>query len=107
MATLNGQNISVTYNGQSKDLRYINIDAAPGQPSTFWVSNSGRYYRTYAEAKADNPATAVNPQDYVLKKSFYQQHKRIIWACVVLLAAGLSVVYLFDKNKLVLNGKPW
>lgn len=107
MATLNGQNISVTYNGQSKDLRYINIDAAPGQPSTFWVSNSGRYYRTYAQAKADNPTLAVNPRDYVLKKSFYQQHKCIIWACVVLLVAGLSVVYLFDKNKLVLNGKPW
>lgn len=107
MATLNGQNISVTYNGQGKDLRYINIDAAPGQPSTFWVSNSGRYYRTYAEAKADNPTKAVNPQDYVVKKSFYQQHKKVIWACLIILAAGLSVVWLFDRNKLVYGGKPW
>ena len=96
-----------TYNGTTKDLRYINIDTAPGNPSTFWVSESGKYYRTYMEAKVDEGKTNVNPQDYVIKKSFFAQHKKTILICAVLLVCGFSIVYLFDKNKLVYGGKPW
>lgn len=96
-----------TYNGQSKDLRYINIDAAPGQPSTFWVSQSGKYYRTYREASEDRGQTNLNPEDYAIKKSFFTQHKKVILICLVVLVAGLGVVYLFDKNRLILDGKPW
>lgn len=95
------------YNGTSKDLRYINVDAAPGDPSTFWVSESGKYYRTYAEAKEDAGLTNVNPEDYAIKKTFFTQHKKAIIICGIVLVCGLVVVYLFDKNKLIYGGKPW
>lgn len=96
-----------TYNGTSKDLRYINIDAAPGNPSTFWVSESGKYYRTYLEAKEDKGLTNVNPEDYAIKKSFFTQHKKTILICLGLLICGLAIIFLFDKNKLIYGGKPW
>lgn len=95
------------YDGSPKTHRYINIDARAGDPNTFWVSDSGRYYRTLVEAEADDPANAVDPQDYVLKKSFYQQHKKTIWICAAVLAAGLTVIMLFKKNKLVYNNHKW
>jgi hypothetical protein len=98
---------SSTYNGKTKDLRYINIDAAPGNPSTFWVSESDKYYRTYEEAKQDAGLTNVNPEDYVIKKSFFTQHKKTILICAIVLVCGLIVIYLFDKNKLIYGGKPW
>ncbi len=95
------------YNGKTKDLRYINIDAKAGNPSTFWVSDSGKYYRTYAQAKKDDASQAVDPTKYVATKSFFQQHKKTLLFCALLLAAGLATVYLFDKNKLIYNNKPW
>ena len=96
-----------TYNGTSKGLRYINIDAAPGDPNTFWVSATGKYYRTYKEARLDMGDTNVNPQDYAIKKSFFTQHKKVILICFAVLVCGLTVVFLFDKNKLIYGGKPW
>ncbi len=98
---------SSTYNGTGKALRYINIDAAPGDPSTFWVSESGKYYRTYDEATKDEGLTNVNPEDYAIKKSFFTQHKKPLLICAVLLICGFAVIYLFDKNKLIYGGKPW
>lgn len=64
------------YNGTSKDLRYINVDAAPGDPSTFWVSESGKYYRTYAEAKEDAGLTNVNPEDMPSRKRFSRSTRK-------------------------------
>ena len=95
------------YNGKPKHRRYINIDAHSGDPNTFWVGDSGRYYRTLKEADEDNPVHAVNPQDYVIKKSFYQQHKKTIWICAAVLVVGFIVIRLFDTNKLVFNNHKW
>lgn len=99
--------VSSVYNGKSVDLRYINIDAKAGDPSTFWVSETGHYYRTYKEAKEDNTKNAVNPTDYVATKSFWARHKKTLLVCALILAVGLGVVYLFDKRRLVLDNKPW
>lgn len=96
-----------TYNGKEKSLRYINIDAKAGDPNTFWVGASGRYYRTYAEAQKDDESKAVDPTKYVATKTFWQRHKKTLFVCALILAAGLAVVYLFDKNKLVYDNKPW
>lgn len=96
-----------TYNGTDKSLRYINIDAKAGAPNTFWVGASGRYYRTYVEAQKDDKSKAVDPTKYVATKTFWQRHKKTLFVCALILAAGLAVVYLFDKNKLVYDNKPW
>lgn len=34
--------------------RYITVSAAPGEPSVYWKSVSGKYYRTLSEAKKDS-----------------------------------------------------
>ncbi|MGM9745823.1 MAG: hypothetical protein ACI30H_02545 [Paludibacteraceae bacterium] len=99
--------IKSSYNGTQQERRYINIDALPGDPNTFWVGDSGLYYRTLKEAEEDNPDNAVNPQDYVIKKSFYQQHKKTIWICAAVLVVGFIVIRLFDTNKLVYNNHKW
>ncbi len=96
-----------SYDGKPQQRRYINIDALPGDPNTFWVGDSGRYYRTLKEAEEDKPENEVFPQDYVIKKSFYQQHKKTIWICAAVLVVGFIVIRLFDTNKLVFNNHKW
>lgn len=99
--------VASTYNGKTTSRRYINIDAKQGDPNTFWVGDSGRYYRTLKEAEEDNPDNEVFPQDYVIQKSFYQQHKKTIWICAAVLVVGFVVIRLFDTNKLVYNNHKW
>lgn len=96
-----------TYNGSGSDVKYINIDAKAGDPNTFWVGKSGRYYRKKAEAKTDDPQKAVEPKDYYQKKSFFEQNKKAIVICGVLLVLAIVVLKYFDMGKLVLNGKKW
>ena len=38
----------------------LHINAAPGNPNTFWQGASGRYYRTKKAAQQDNAEEAVN-----------------------------------------------
>lgn len=76
----------------------LHIAAAPGQPSTFWKSESGKYYRTKAEAEKDNGIT-VNPNDYKVSTNFFVKYKKyIIAACVAAIVAG-GIVYYFTKIK--------
>ena len=79
-------------------LQHINISAAPGQPSTFWISASGRYYRTADQAREDNPDLALNPADYTLTKSFWQRNRAWLLPLIILAALALLIWYLRRKN---------
>ena len=71
------------------NVTVIHIPAAEGQPSTFWKSASGKYYRTKAEAIADK-GNAVDPEKYRIVKSFFVKYKYYILvgcAAAVLVAA--------------------
>lgn len=79
-------------------IETLHISAAPGQPSTFWKSKSGVFYRTKAEAEKDS-GTPVNPDDYKVGTNFFVKYKKyIIAACISALVAG-GLVYYFTKIK--------
>ena len=69
----------------------VHISAKEGEPSTFWKSASGHYYRTKAEAYKDNTSKAVDPEKYRINTSFLVKYKSWILAgCVAaLLTAAL------------------
>lgn len=69
----------------------IHVPAAEGQPSTFWKSASGKYYRTKAEAIADNGNDTCNPEKFRIDKSFFTKYKTYILGALVaaIVVAGL------------------
>lgn len=85
------------------ELQHINISAAPGQPSTFWISPSGRYYRTAAQAREDNPALAVNPADYIIQKSFWQRNRAWLIPLIIISLLAILVWYLGRKGIITLK----
>jgi len=81
----------------------INISAEQGQPSTFWKSETGLFYKTKAEAEKDDKTKAVNPNDYAMSKSFWAQHKKTIITCVILLAVVAGGLYLWKKGRIIVK----
>lgn len=70
------------------DVTVVHIPAAEGEPSTFWKSDSGKYYRTKAEAQQDK-GNAVNPEDYRIEVGFFTKYKTYILGafCAAVVAA--------------------
>ena len=56
-------------------MNYMHISALPGQPSTFWQGESGRWYTSKLAAGNDYVDNAVDPQAYVSPKSFWHEHR--------------------------------
>jgi len=81
----------------------INISAEQGQPSTFWKSETGLFYKTKAEAVKDDKTKAVNPNDYAIKKSFWQQHKSSIITAVIIIALVAGGLYLWKKGRIIVK----
>lgn len=74
----------------------IHVSAKEGQPSTFWKSQSGKYYRTKKEATEDK-GNAVNPNDYAVEVSFFVKYKNyILGACVAALITA-AIIYFAPK----------
>ena len=81
----------------------INISAEQGQPSTFWKSETGLFYKTKAEAVKDDKTKAVNPNDYAIQKSFWQQHKQAIIISILILAVVAGGLYLWKKGRIIVK----
>ena len=81
----------------------INISAAQGNPSTFWKSEKGLYYKTKALAVEDKAINAVNPNDYAINKSFFVQHKKAILISLLLLAILAGGFFLWKKGRIVVK----
>lgn len=67
-------------------MKRIQISAAPGDPSTIWVSDSGKQYRTKKEAMADK-GTEINSNDYEIKTNWWTRN----WKTVTI-SAGVVIV---------------
>lgn len=67
-------------------MQVIQISAKPGDPSTLWKSDSGKYYATKREAVNDS-GTELNPDDYEIKTSWLRRN----WKTVSI-SAGVFVV---------------
>ena len=77
------------------------ISAQAGQPSTFWQGASGNWYLTKSEAQKDDTAKAVNPDSYVLKKSFWHKHQTTIIAVLAVIGCLLAIYMAYKfKEKL-------
>lgn len=83
----------------------LHINAAPGNPNTFWQGASGRYYRTKKAAQQDNAEEAVNPEDYALAKTFFAKHKKKIIVAAVAVAVVVVLVVLYKKRIIRINLK--
>ncbi len=81
----------------------INISAEQGQPSTFWKSETGLFYTTKADAVKNIPANSVNPNDYAIQKSFWQQHKKTILVSLLILAVVAGGLYLWKKGRIIVK----
>ena len=75
----------------------VHIPAAEGQPSTFWKSASGKYYRTKAEAVTDNGTNAVNPEKFRIDKSFFTKYKTYILGAFVAACVVAALFYFGPK----------
>lgn len=75
----------------------IHIPAAEGQPSTFWKSKSGKYYRTKAEAIADTGKDTVNPEKFRIDKSFFTKYKVYILGALVAAIITAAIIYFAPK----------
>ena len=71
-------------------MNYMHISALPGQPSTFWQGESGRWYTSKLAAENDYVDNAVDPQAYVAPKSFWHEHRFAIIAVLVVVALALA-----------------
>ena len=75
-----------------------NINALPGQPSTFWSQDGVNWYRTKKEAEANDTKIAVNPDDYVYKKGFFAANWPWLLAIAIVLLLGAGGFFLWHKG---------
>ena len=75
----------------------VHVNAPEGQPSTFWKSQSGKYYRTKAEAIADEGKTNVDPNQYAIKVGFFVKYKNYILGATVAALVAAALFYFAPK----------
>lgn len=86
-------------------MRIKYISALPGHPSTFWAGASGRWYRTKAQAEQDHASCSVNPEQYVMQKSFFAANKKTILITLAIVAIVCGGIYLYKKGTIVFHFK--
>jgi hypothetical protein len=83
------------------DYNVKHINAAPGNPSTFWqrkdAENKDRWFRKRIDA--DNKINGVYPSDYELKKTFWKKNKDLIMSVGIVLAVAAVVWYLTNPRQ--------
>lgn len=80
-----------------------NINALPGQPSTFWSEDGVTWYRTKKEAEAGDQTKSVNPDDFVYKKNFFVANWKPILAAVIVLALIGGGFWLWHKGTITFH----
>ncbi len=63
-------------------MQVKHISAQPGQPSTFWSQDGKHWYKDKKSAEQNDTDKAVNPEDYVMTKSFWAQNKNTLIVCL-------------------------
>lgn len=83
-------------------MKRIQISAAPGDPSTIWVSDSGKQYRTKKEALADK-GVEIDSNNYEIKTNWWTRNWKdvtITVSVVVVLAAATWALIHYKVIKL-------
>ena len=75
------------------DPQVVHISALEGQPSTFWKSVTGKFYRTKKEAEEDLGDNTLNPKKYEVKKVWLDKYGKTIAIIVIAAIAGAVLAY--------------
>ena len=94
--TANGTKVK-TIRKATGDPVAVHVSAKEGEPSTFWKSASGKYYRTKNEAIKDTGKNTVNPSDYEIQVSFVVKYKNYIIGAVVAALVAAALFYFVPK----------
>ena len=74
-------------------MQIMYVSAEPGQPSTFWQGESGRWYTKKKLAMLDQDGTNVNPEDYEVKTSWWKRNgKAVTISTVVSLIIAIAII---------------
>ena len=79
-------------------MKVCYISANPGDPSTLWQSESGKYYRTKNEAISDN-GTEIFPEEFEIKKSALEKYHKLNIRIVAISAIVAFLVYKYIIKK--------
>lgn len=73
-------------------IKRIEISAKPGDPSTMWMSESGKIYRKLKEAQMDKGQT-INPDDYEIDTNWFTRNWKTCAICSVIavIISGLTL----------------
>ena len=89
---------------QTSELQIKHISAENGQPSTFYSADGGQtWYTKKAQALGTEKGTAVNPNDYVKTKSFWDANKKTILVCIGIVALLSLIFLLWHKGVITLH----
>lgn len=77
-------------------VKVLHVSAKEGDPSTFWKSESGKYYRTKKEAIEDK-GTVVKPSSYEISVSFFTKYKTYILGALVAAIVAAAMFYFVPK----------
>ena len=79
------------------------ISANPGSPSTFWSTDNVHWYTNKKDAEKNDTSKAVNPDDYVVKKSVWAANKKaFLWCLLIALLIG-GGIYLYRKGTITIH----
>ena len=81
-------------------MQVMYVSAEPGNPSTLWQSDSGKFYRTKKEALADS-GEELKPDELEIKTSWLKRNAKtiIISLCVSLIVAAITAYMIKYKLK--------
>lgn len=89
------------YSRKTDDNTYIvkHVSANPGAPSTFWSKDNGQtWYTSKNDAKTNRTIAQVNPEDYIVKKSFFKANKTAILISLAVLVVLGALFFAWHKG---------
>ncbi len=80
-------------------MQVMYVSAEPGQPSTFWQGESGKWYRTKRLAQLDNQSNAVNPNDFEVKTTWWKRNNKAVKiSAIVSVIVVIAAIIIYKKK---------
>lgn len=77
-------------------MKRMHISAEPGMPSTLWVSDTDKCYRTKKEAEQDH-GEVINPDDIEIKTSWWTRNKKTVVISAATTLFILAAIFCYVK----------
>ena len=81
-------------------MKRIQISAAPGDPSTIWVSDSGKQYRKLKQAQTDK-GKEINADDYEIKTNWWTRNWKTVTISFVTSVVVIATLYALIHYKVI------